>query len=102
MPFDQKVVDGVKQHMNDEHTEDALLIVRGLGGRPDATSASMATMDNDGIEFTAIVDGDPVPVRLPFSQRLTERPQIRAEVTRMYQDACRALGIEPREAQGEH
>jgi predicted HicB family RNase H-like nuclease len=37
-----------------------------------------------------------VPVRVPFSERLTERRQVRAEAVRMYREACAALGIEPR------
>jgi hypothetical protein len=37
-----------------------------------------------------------VPVRIPFRQRLTERPQIRVEVTWMYHEACDRLGLPAR------
>lgn len=98
MHFDQRVVDGVKHHMNEEHTDDALLIVKALGGTPDASRAWTESVDDHGIDFVAVVDGEEVPVRVPWSQQLTERPQIRIEVTRMYHEACEKLGVAPREA----
>lgn len=100
-PFSQQVIDAVMHHMNLDHSDDSLLIVKSLGGTPDATAAEMSGMDADAIEFRAVVDGRDKAVRVPWSERLTERPQVRVEVTRMYHEACAALGIAPREA-GEH
>ncbi|MBM2619092.1 DUF2470 domain-containing protein [Actinoplanes sp. LDG1-06] len=82
--------------MNDDHADDNVLIVRALGGVSAATAARMSGMDADAMEFKAVVDGIEVPVRVPFSERLTERRQVRAEAVRMYRDACEALGQEPR------
>lgn len=100
-PFSDQVIDAVRSHMNMDHTDDSLLIVRSLGGRAAATAAEMSTMDGDAVEFTATVDGNTEAVRVPWSEPLTERGQVRVEITRMYHDACAALGIAPREA-GEH
>lgn len=94
-PFSPEVVAQIARHMNDDHAEDNVLIVRGLGGIPTATSARMSGLDADGMEFAAAVDGVEVPVRIPFGERLTERRQVRAETVRMYRDACAALGLEP-------
>ena len=96
MIFTPDVVAQIARHMNDDHAEDNVLIVRGLGGIPTATSARMAGMDADAMEFAAAVDGVEVPVRIPFGERLTERRQVRAEAVRLYREACAALGIEPR------
>jgi putative heme iron utilization protein len=98
-PFTPDVVAQIMRHMNVDHAGDSLLICRSLGGQPDAQAAEMAGMDADGIDFRAVVNGSDVDVRLPWSERLTERPQVRAEVVRMYQEACAALGIEPRAAE---
>ncbi|MBB2909248.1 hypothetical protein FHS43_000494 [Streptosporangium becharense] len=98
-PFTPDVVEAIKRHMNDDHSDDALLICKGLGGRPDATSATTTGVDAEAIEFTAVVDGRSVPVRVPWSTTLTERSQVRAEVVRLYRDACAALGVP---ARGEH
>jgi putative heme iron utilization protein len=95
-PFSPDVVAQIAQHMNGDHADDNILIVRGLGGVDAATKARMSGMDADGMEFAAAVNGLEVPVRIPFSERLTERRQVRAEAVRMYRDACAALGVEPR------
>ena len=95
-PFPPEVVAQITRHMNDDHAEDNVLIVRGLGGMDGATAARVSGMDADGMEFAAAVNGVEVPVRIPFAERLTERRQVRAEAVRMYREACAALGVEPR------
>lgn len=94
--FPPEVVAQIAQHMNDDHAEDNVLIVRGLGGATAATAARLANLDADGMDFAAAVNGVEVPIRIPFRERLTERRQVRAEAVRMYQDACAALGVAPR------
>ncbi|WP_127499842.1 DUF2470 domain-containing protein [Actinoplanes solisilvae] len=95
-PFPPEVVNQIARHMNDDHADDNVLIVRALGGIPTATAARVSGLDADAMEFKAVVDGIEVPVRVPFSERLTERRQVRAEAVRMYHDACAALNLEPR------
>ncbi|WP_233358849.1 DUF2470 domain-containing protein [Thermomonospora amylolytica] len=95
-PFTAEVVEAVCRHMNEDHAEDSVLIVRTLGGQAEATAAVMTGLDADGIEFSAEVAGRPVPVRIPFAERLTERAQVRAEVVRMYHEARARLGLPPR------
>jgi len=94
--FTPDVVEQIARHMNGDHAEDNLLIVRALGGMPAATAARMSGVDADGMEFAAVVDGIQVPVRVPFGERLTERRQVRSEAVRMYREACATLGVEPR------
>ncbi|WP_433220516.1 DUF2470 domain-containing protein [Dactylosporangium sp. CS-047395] len=95
-PFTEDVIAAVSRHMNDDHEDDNVLIVRALGGRPDATGARMTGMDGEGIDFTATVNGQAVPVRVPFSRPLTERAEVRPEVVRLYREACAALGLPAR------
>ena len=96
-PFPADVVEQIALHMNADHAGDNVLIVRALGGVPSATSARMSGMDADGIEFAAVVNDIEVPVRISFAERLTERRQVRAEVVRMYREACAALDLDPRQ-----
>ncbi|MFC4561467.1 DUF2470 domain-containing protein [Nocardiopsis mangrovi] len=84
--------------MNDDHADDTLLICRALGDRPDAVSARMTGLDGEGGDYVAVVGGAEVPVRIPWSEPLTERAQIRREVVRMYQESCRLMGVAPRGA----
>ncbi len=95
-PFPPEVIAAVMRHMNTDHADDCLVICQGLGGQPTATAANMSGMDAEAMEFLAVVDGTEVPVRVPFSERLVERRQIRAEAARMYREACAALGRTPR------
>lgn len=99
--YTDAVVNGVCNHMNSDHVEDNLLIVRSLGGRPDATDARMATIGPAGAVFSATTDSGDVEVTVAWSGVPAERADFRHEVVRMYHEACTALGVEPRQA-GEH
>ena len=90
------VVAAVRAHMNEDHADDSVLICRSLGGQPTTVAATMTGLDADGADFRAETAAGPVEVRIPWSGRLTERAQVRAEVARMYHEACAALGVEPR------
>lgn len=98
MTFGPDVVAAVCRHMNDDHPADSLLICRTLGGQPDATAARMTGLDAHGADFEVTLVGGVSPVRLSWSTELTERPQIRAEVVRMYEEACAQAGVRPRTA----
>lgn len=98
-PFSQQIIDAVTGHMNEDHPEDNVLIVKALGDRPEATAATMTTMDGDAAEFEAQVGGAAQTVRIPWSKPLTERGEVRVEVTRMYFEACEKLGVTPRDAE---
>ncbi|MEV4562199.1 DUF2470 domain-containing protein [Nonomuraea sp. NPDC049419] len=95
-PFTPDVVEAIKRHMNDDHAEDGLLIVRALGGRPDAGTAVTSDVDAEAITFT--IDGGE-RVRVPWGETLTERAQVRKAVVRLYREACEKLGVP---ARGEH
>ena len=93
MSFEPDVVAAVLRHMNTDHADDCAVICRGLGRQPDTTAAVMSGLDGDAAYFDATVGGAVVLVRIPFSTTLTDRAQIRVEVTQMYHDACALLGL---------
>ncbi|TDO51287.1 uncharacterized protein DUF2470 [Kribbella sp. VKM Ac-2527] len=87
-PFTPDIVAAVLRHMNEDHAEHSLEIVRVLGARPDATSVRLTTVTPTGATFEATVpDADPVEVVIPWSTEITERPQFRTEFAHMYQRA---------------
>lgn len=100
-PFSPEVVAAVTAHMNDDHAEDTLLIVRAFGGVPEADSARMTGLDSEAGEYTATVAARQVTVRVPWSRPITERAQIRTEVVRLYRAACERLGVAAR-GEGDH
>ncbi|MDI6098637.1 DUF2470 domain-containing protein [Actinoplanes sp. NEAU-A12] len=95
-PFGPEVVAQIADHMNGDHADDNVLIVRALGGVPEATAARMTGMDQEAMIFAASVGGAEAEVRVPFTERLTERRQVRAEAVRMYREACEKLGVPAR------
>jgi hypothetical protein len=90
------VVATVAAHMNNDHADDNVLIVRAFGGQPDATRAVMLGVDFEAVHFEATVGDRVVPVRVPFRRPITGRPEIRTEVTWLYHEACARLGVADR------
>ena len=80
--------------MNGDHNDDNLLIARAFGN-PDATAATMTTLDHRGGTWVYTADGDH-ELTVPWSTEISERPEIRREVVRLYDLACEKLGLEPR------
>ena len=95
--FDAAVVSAVLAHMNDDHLDDNLLIVRADGASA-ATAASMSDLDGEAGTWTVIGPEGPMGERrIPWpGGPITERAEIRREVVALYDAACAALGIEPR------
>ncbi|MEU1973113.1 DUF2470 domain-containing protein [Microbacterium sp. NPDC019599] len=97
--FDDDVVTAVLRHMNGDHTGDNLLIARAFSAEPDLVAATMAGFDGEGGHWLAeTADGEQVEVRVPWpGGAIDERPAVRREVVALYDEACRRLGVEPRE-----
>ncbi|MFC5730383.1 MULTISPECIES: DUF2470 domain-containing protein [Nocardioides] len=94
--FDPDVVDQVLAHMNGDHLDDNLLIVR-ANGAPQATAASMSDVDGEAGTWTVVGPEGPIgAVRIPWpSGPITQRAEIRREVVALYDAACAALGVDP-------
>ncbi|RZI82665.1 MAG: DUF2470 domain-containing protein [Microbacterium sp.] len=93
--FAPEVVTAVCAHMNDDHTEDSLRIVRAFA-RPEATAAVMSGLDGDAGIWTATVGGAEEEIRVGWpAAPITERAEIRREVVVLYEQACEKLGLEP-------
>lgn len=93
------VVEAVLVHMNEDHRDDNLVIVRAFG-RPEATAAQMVGLDDSGglwwVESfdEAGPDGSELRVAWP-SGLITARSQIRTEVVALHDAACARLGVPP-------
>ena len=93
--FEADVVDAVLAHMNGDHPDDNLLIARAFG-HPDADTATMVGVDELGGTWTYTLNGEGHELGVPWSSRITERPEIRREIGVLYDAACVRLGVEPR------
>lgn len=93
--FSPEIVSAVLAHMNGDHLDDNLLIARAFGS-PDADSATMTTLDENGGTFTYAVGDEHYEVTVPWTAPISERAEIRREVVVLYDRACAILGVEPR------
>lgn len=84
--FSPDVVAAVLRHMNDDHADDGLAIVR-AHAEPTATSATMIALDDEGGEWAIDVDGRTVTVRIPWTERAVERADLRREIVRLHEAA---------------
>ncbi|MFA7265290.1 MAG: DUF2470 domain-containing protein [Candidatus Nanopelagicales bacterium] len=88
------IVVAVARHMNDDHTNDSLTMVRPLC--PAAKSATVVGLDYSSLCFAVVTDeGEPVRVDVPWPGELTERSDIRKFVVQLHTAACEQLGITP-------
>ena len=92
--FDDAVIAAVTGHMNGDHADDNLTIVRAFAD-PTATAARMTGLDTEAGEWAATVDGVERTVRVPWLGRVTDRMSIRTEVVALHHAACERLGVEP-------
>ncbi len=95
--FDADAVTAILRHMNDDHADDNLLIVRAFG-RPDAVTARMVGLDGEAGRWEARApDATTTTVRVPWpGGAISERPAVRKAVVLVYREACARLGIAPR------
>jgi hypothetical protein len=94
--FSPDVVSAILKHMNGDHTNDNLLIVRAFAN-PAATAAVMTGFDGSVATWDATVAGAPSEVRIAWpAGPITERGEVRREVVALYDAACARLGVEPR------
>ena len=98
LAFTPEESSAIMRHMNGDHAADSVLMCRALAGLALADSATVVGVDKEGIDFAAIVEGTPVAARILWGRHLADRAEVRGEVVRLYQEACRLLDIEPRRA----
>ena len=95
--FDDAALAGVLGHMNDDHTDDNLLIARAFSPLPDVISSTMTTFDGAAGQWHVITaDGAEDVIRVPWpGGEITERREVRREIVALYDAACARLGVEP-------
>lgn len=94
--FDNATVMAVVAHMNDDHPDACLAIVRAYSTHTYARAAIMLTMDNQSMEFEVQMDDvdtrNPAEsgsqtVRIPFAKTLRRDNQIRGQLVAMTRQA---------------
>jgi hypothetical protein len=81
--FPPDVVDAVLRHMNADHGDDSLAIVR-ANGAPGATSATMIHFDGEAGRWIATEPDADRELVIRWSEPITERAEIRREIVRLH------------------
>ena len=66
------VSDRICQHMNEDHAEAIVLYAKVFGNSPEAETATMDSIDPQGMNLTANIKGETVPVRIEFNHTLQD------------------------------
>ncbi len=70
--IDSQVSDRICKHMNKDHTAAVLSYVHRYGDQSTATAATLESIDPLGMDLSAEVDGETLPVRIAFDHELKD------------------------------
>lgn len=70
--FSPEISDRICKHMNEDHANAVVLYAQVFGSVKNATTAQMLSIDAEGMNLTAEVNGETVPVRIQFDHVLTD------------------------------
>lgn len=95
MTFSPEIVTKATTHMNEDHADGNLYIVRAFAD-PEAKSATMTTLDDKAGTWSYVAaDGSEKTATVPWpAGPISERMQIRVQVVALYKTACEKLGVE--------
>lgn len=94
--FSPEIQTAVLAHMNGDHPEDNLLIVRAYVDAS-VTAATMTAFDGDGGTWSVTTaSGESTATVAWPTGPISERAEVRREIVALYDGACERLGVEPR------
>jgi len=70
--FTSEISARICSHMNEDHQDAVLLYAQKFGSSPNATTAKMLSIDAQGMNLTAEVSGESLPVRIEFEHHLKD------------------------------
>ncbi|MBD0385302.1 MAG: DUF2470 domain-containing protein [Nostoc sp. C3-bin3] len=70
--FSAEISSRICKHMNDDHADAIVLYAKAFGGVTDVNTAQMLSIDAQGMDLTAQMNGEVVPVRIQFDHVLAD------------------------------
>ncbi|ALF54621.1 heme iron utilization protein [Nostoc piscinale CENA21] len=70
--FSPEISSRICNHMNEDHADAVLLYAKIFGDVTEATSAQMLAIDSQGMDLTAQVNEESMPVRIKFDHTLAD------------------------------
>ena len=69
-PISPAISDRICSHMNEDHADAVVLYAQVFGNSAEAQSAQMLSIDPQGMNLSAQIDGTTLPVRIEFDRVL--------------------------------
>ena len=66
------ISDRICQHMNEDHADAVVLYAKAFGNQPATETAEMVSIDPEGMNLSAEIQGETVPVRIEFDHQLQD------------------------------
>ena len=66
------ISDRICKHMNEDHGDALVLYVKAFSSYTEAESATMISIDPQGMNFSAQIKGETIPVRVEFEHTLQD------------------------------
>jgi putative heme iron utilization protein len=88
--FSSEISDRICTHMNEDHASAIVLYAQAFGDQPEATEAQMLAIDANGMDLTAQVNGETLPVRVNFDRALTDAEDAHHTLIEMVKQARKA------------
>jgi putative heme iron utilization protein len=82
---------GAVAHLNDDHADALLAMARGLGGHPDATSASCTAADRYGLDLVVDTPRGRAPARVGYAEPITTPGGLRGATVELTRRARTAV-----------
>ena len=71
--FSTEISDRICTHMNEDHASAVVLYAQAFGDQPQATETQMLAIDANGMDLTAKVNDETVPVRVNLESHFKRR-----------------------------
>lgn len=86
------------EHLNEDHADALLEMVRALGGRPEASAARCVDADRTGLDLRATTAVGEVPVRVDYEEPIEAPEGLRKATVKLARRARAELGSARRQA----
>ncbi|MCW6036676.1 DUF2470 domain-containing protein [Spirulina subsalsa FACHB-351] len=71
-PLTPAVSDRICKHMNKDHADAVRFYAQTFGNAPNTETAEMLSIDAEGMNLNASIEGEIIPLRIPFDHTLTD------------------------------
>lgn len=85
-PITPAVSDRICKHMNKDHADAVLFYAQRYGNCSQAESATMVAIDLQGMDLSAIANGETQPVRVNFDRELQDAKDAHHKLVEMLQN----------------